>query len=102
MVLPNISDFPEAPVCSPEQTDGPFAVLTEDRREEPQLAELAERYGPRLLVPEVRCADLLRRIRWDLPPPDGNRRTQLSPTLLAADRSDGRSISSSLFRWKRE
>ena len=53
MVLPNISDFPEVPVCSPERTDGPFAVLTEDRREETRLTELAERYGPRLLVPEV-------------------------------------------------
>ena len=53
MVLPNIPDFPEAPICSPEETAGPFAVLTKDRREEAQLTELAERYGPRLLAPEV-------------------------------------------------
>lgn len=53
MELPEIPDFPRAALVPPRRTDLPFAVLTEDRREASKLLELAEQYGPRLLVPEV-------------------------------------------------
>ena len=50
MEFPEIADFPRA---GSTPGDSPFAVLTEDRADEVRLLELAERYGPRLLVPEV-------------------------------------------------
>ena len=57
MVLQATADFPRAAVCSPaafpDHFEGAAAVLTQDRREEQLLLTLAERFGPRLLVPEV-------------------------------------------------
>ena len=56
MEFPVLADFPRAtvlPLHGVQDPGGPFAVLTEDRADGPRLLELAERCGPRLLVPEV-------------------------------------------------
>ena len=53
MVFHWIPDFPRIDLFSPRNEDAYFAILTEDRREAPNLFALAQQHGPRMLVPEV-------------------------------------------------
>ena len=57
MVLPSIPNFPQIPCCTlqtvPANPEGPVAVLETGREKEAELRLLAERLGPRLVVPEV-------------------------------------------------
>jgi len=53
MVFPQISDFPRASIGSSADDGLPFALLTRDRTDEAALIRQAERWGSRLLVPEV-------------------------------------------------
>ena len=56
MVIPEIPDFPQAPVLRPEQLPArlrhPTAVVLTDKDAYPLLLHLAEEAGPHLLVPE--------------------------------------------------
>ena len=57
MVLPSIPNFPQIPCCTlqtvPANPEGQVAVLETGREKEAELRLLAERLGPRLVVPEV-------------------------------------------------